>query len=339
MIILKARIAAFMLLAVPTTAHPTPPRLSVPPAQPAPAGVQEALQTQADLLGKQIDGRLGVAIRLLETGESAAVNIESYPMASTYKVAIAGALLSRVDKGEVALDKLIPVTQRDVDATGAVADHVIHPGVNLSVANLMELMLTQSNNTATDKILALAGGPKAVTAWVRSVGVDGLRVDRSVNEILNDFFGVPKGQPFTKTYINAAMSEEVFDKVSLFPNPAFEKDSRDAALPTAMVDLLGRLLAGPLLKPASRDFLNGVMERCETGAGRIKGMLPVGTIVAHKTGTLGGSANDVGMITLPNGRGHLLMAVYIKGSNLPAEQRERAIAEIARTAFDYFILR
>ena len=106
-----------------------------------------------------------------------------------------------------------------------------------------------------------------------------------------------------------------------------------------MVDLLGKLLASPLLKPESRDFLRGVMERCETGQARIKGILPAGTTVAHKTGTIGGTINDVGMITLPGNRGHLLIAVYTKSSSLPAAQRERAIAEISRSLFDYFATR
>jgi beta-lactamase class A len=160
----KAATATLALIAMPAMARPAPQPLRPPVATSVPAGMQKALLAQADRLGTQIGGRIGIAVRLLETGESAVANIERYPMASTYKVAIAGALLSRVDKGDVALDRMIAITQRNVDATGEVADHVIHPGVSLSVANLMELMLVQSNNTAIYKILALIGGPEAVTA-------------------------------------------------------------------------------------------------------------------------------------------------------------------------------
>lgn len=140
-------------------------------------------------------------------------------------------MLSRVDKSGAAFDQMIPITQRDVDTTGEVADHVIHPGVSLSVANLMELMLVQINNTATDKILAPIGGPEAGTAWARSLGIDGMRVDRSVNDVLNDFFGVPRGWPFTKSYVNPGISEAAFDKRAISSNAAFEQDPRDTRLP------------------------------------------------------------------------------------------------------------
>ncbi len=330
---------ALTLCAAPVTAAPVAVTTAYPAPRPAAPSVQKALEAQILSLEKQIHGRIGVAFRLLETGESAAVNEARYPMASTYKVAIAGTVLAKIDRGEASLDQMITVTQRDVDQTGEVANRLIHPGVTLSVANLMELMLTQSNNTATDKMIALAGGPAAVTAWLKSIGVTGVRVDRSVNDLLDSFFHVPEGSPFTKVMQDRGLSDEAVDAMSMAPNPGFDDDPRDTAVPSAMVDLLAKELTTPLLKESSRVFLAGVMERCETGAGRLKGMLPAGTVIAHKTGTIARILNDVGMITLPEGRGPLLIAVYTKESDLPEPNREHAIAEIARTAFDYFTMR
>jgi beta-lactamase class A len=80
------------------------------------------------------------------------------------------------------------------------------------------------------------------------------------------------------------------------------------------------------------------MDRCQTGKSRIKGMLPQGTGVAHKTGSLGGVANDIGFITLPGDAGHVAISVFTKASNRPEEAAEKAIAEIARTVYDYFVL-
>ena len=77
------------------------------------------------------------------------------------------------------------------------------------------------------------------------------------------------------------------------------------------------------------------MSRTRTGAGRLKGLLPRGTPVAHKTGTTGGVANDVGYITLPDGR-RFAIVVFTNSSETPEPDRDRAIAEIARTLFDYF---
>ena len=86
------------------------------------------------------------------------------------------------------------------------------------------------------------------------------------------------------------------------------------------------------------SVLLGIMDRSETGLARIKGLLPQGTDVAHKTGSLGGVANDVGFITLPGDAGHIAISVFTKASNKPEEAAEKAIAEIARTIYDYFVL-
>jgi beta-lactamase class A len=67
-------------------------------------------------------------------------------------------------------------------------------------------------------------------------------------------------------------------------------------------------------------------------------MLPPGTLVRDKTGTIGGTVNDVGIITLPDGHGRIAIAVFIKKSAKSIEQRERAIAEIARSVYDYMLI-
>lgn len=80
---------------MPVTAKPAPECLTIPPERSALASMQQALQAKANLLGMHIGGRIGIGVRFLETGETAVTDIESYPMASTYKVAMEGALLSR----------------------------------------------------------------------------------------------------------------------------------------------------------------------------------------------------------------------------------------------------
>ncbi len=80
------------------------------------------------------------------------------------------------------------------------------------------------------------------------------------------------------------------------------------------------------------------MERCRTGSNRLKARLPEGTKVADKTGTLGGSVNDVGVITLPDGKDQVVVAVFIKKSDLPFAARERVIADIGRAVYDFFLL-
>ena len=89
---------------------------------------------------------------------------------------------------------------------------------------------------------------------------------------------------------------------------------------------------------ASTERLLRVMTESPTGPARLKGLLPAGTAVAHKTGTMGGTTNDGGVVTLPDGAGHVAIAVFVKGSTKEVEERERVIAEIARTVYDYFLL-
>jgi beta-lactamase class A len=116
------------------------------------------------------------------------------------------------------------------------------------------------------------------------------------------------------------------------------RDIRDTATPVDMTRLLARIWKRDLFSQVYADKLFGVMERCETGKGRIKGMLPEGTDVAHKTGSVGGVVNDVGVITLPGKGGHVALAVFTKGSGRAEEISEKVVADISRTVYDYFVL-
>jgi beta-lactamase class A len=321
-----------------TPAAPEPP---LPPRRPAAQSVQQAFAAQATRLEAQLKGVIGVSVRHLEGGEAFSVRgQERFPMASTFKVAIAGTVLTQVDRGATRLDDMIGVTERDFDETGPIAQSVRHPGVSLSVANLIELMLTQSNNNATDRMLSLAGGPPEVTAWLRAAGVRGIRVDNTVNGILDKFYGFPAGAAAYETFLERYRTAEEREAASSALNPAFEDDPEDTATPDDMAELLSQLFGGTLLSEQRRTFLREVMERCETGLSRLRGLLPAGVVVADKTGTIGGAVNDVGMITLPEGRGRLVIAVFTKKSAIAAfASRERCIAEIARSAYDYFALR
>ena len=103
-----------------------------------------------------------------------------------------------------------------------------------------------------------------------------------------------------------------------------------------MAALLDRIYQKKLHKPETADLLLDILYRCRTGDARIKGMLPPGTEVAHKTGSIGGTVNDVGIVNLPDGGGHVVLALFVKQGTKP-EDRERAIAQISRAVYDYFL--
>lgn len=104
-----------------------------------------------------------------------------------------------------------------------------------------------------------------------------------------------------------------------------------------MVHLLSKVFHEEIINADHRDLLLSIMRRCKTGPTRLMGLLPKNTPVAHKTGTATGYNHDVGYITLPDNAGHIAIAVFIKESNTDTSLAERAIAEVARTIYDFFL--
>jgi beta-lactamase class A len=136
-----------------------------------------------------------------------------------------------------------------------------------SAAALMDAMIIHSDNHATDILLRDLGGPRRLQAWLDQNDITGLRIDRSIARLLAD-------------------------RRDLW-------DVRDSSTPKAMVDLLQRIDSGKLLQPQSRSYLLGLMGRCATGRNRMRALLPAGTRVEHKTGTLSGYTSVTWPIFLP----------------------------------------
>lgn len=312
------------------------------PATPAGDPSLAKLQQQVELVSKVTDAVVGVGAIQIESGRSISIRgAEGFPMASAFKLPVAVQILSMVDSGKTTLDKMISLTPGDLHpGSGKLTELFFHPGVSLSLANLMELMLVISDNTAADLVLREAGGPAAVTARMRDLGFPGIRVDRSTALLISDWQGVKNLPPESEW--TRDQWDPLFDAVPqqqhMQARRAEMRDPRDTATPDDMTRLLSRLWQRDLLSPHSSTFLLDMLARCETGTARIKGLLPKGTVVAHKTGTLGGVADDAGIITLPGDGGHVALAVFTKSSNRPEEVSERAIAEVARTVYDYFAI-
>ncbi len=298
------------------------------------------LKSEIERLAELAGGRVGVGALHLETGRAISLHgDERFPMASTYKIPIAIQVLTRVDQKELALSRLVTLRRRDLHpGSGLLARWLDASGGALSVRTLLELMLIISDNTATDVLLRLAGGPNAVTERLRELGIEGIRVDRPTVEIIADWMGVKASSLLGMTPIDfRRFYESIPEEKRRAAASAFDADPRDTATPTAMVQLLEKVWRGRALSRESTELLLDIMRRCETGAQRIKGFLPPGTVVAHKTGTIGGTTNDVGIITLPYGAGHLALAVFVKESTEEIVERERAIAHIARALYDDFL--
>lgn len=343
----RARAMAFAVVLLGMASMPTANAAASTKSDTAPAAASRqspaartAVEVEIARIARTSGGEVGVSARHLESGLTLSLNDkELFPMASTFKIAVAATLLAQVDAGRLSLEQIIPVDPALVLSSEGIAEIFPYPGVSASVRNLLESMLTRSDNTATNVLTRLAGGPAAVTAWVRSVGVEGMRIDGDTNGIVGRFFNLPpSGESVEVQLKKLFVANPALEDLANKPNTKFDDDPRDTATPDAMVMLLSKIQGGHILSASSTDVLLGAMERCITGLKRLRGMLPPGTPVRDKTGTIGGTVNDVGIITLPDGRGRIAIAVFIKKSAKPFEERERVIAEIARYAYDYMLI-
>lgn len=301
----------------------------------------QKLEREIERLSKVSGGVVGVTAIHLETGRRVSMNrSERFPMASTFKIPIAVQLLTRVDKGELKLDQMIELKQSDLHpGSGTLTDLFNKGGLALSVRNLMELMLLISDNSATDVLLRTAGGAEAVTARMRALGIEGINVNRSTAQLIADWVGIPNLPPedqWTPALFQLAFAAVKPDEQKAAAKK-FDSDARDTSTPDGMAALLERIFRKDVLKLQTSDLLLDIMNRCRTGEARLRGLLPQGTEIAHKTGTIGASTNDVGIITLPDNAGHVAIAVFVKSSEKDVTARERAIAEIARSVHDFFL--
>lgn len=341
----KIRSSAGMLLvlALSLTATAQTPAVanSITKSRAASDASLQTIEREIARLAKVSGGVVGATAIHLETGRRVSMNgSERFPMASTFKIPIAVQLLTRIDKGEVKLDQMIDIKQSDLHpGSGTLADLFNKGGLALSVRNLMELMLLISDNSATDVLLRTAGGAEAVTARMRALGIDGINVNRSTAHLIADWVGIPNLPP--EDQWTPALFQLVFASVKPEDQKAaakkFDSDPRDTSTPDAMAALLEKIYHRDILKPESEGLLLDIMRRCRTGEARLRGLLPQGTEIAHKTGTIGGTTNDVGIVTLPDNAGHVAIAVFVKSSEQDTSARERGIAEIARAVHDYFL--
>jgi beta-lactamase class A len=302
------------------------------------------LQREIVRLSAISGGKVGVGVIHLESGRELFINAdEPYPMASTYKVPIAVRLLTLVDSGKVRLDSMIAIKPSDLHpGSGTLTSLFDDPGVSLSVRNLLELMLLISDNSATDINLRTAGGGAAVNARLAALGISGISVNRPTVELIADAIGIrdlpPEDQRTLATFQRLASG--ISESAQRDAAKAFYNDRRDTATPRGMATLLRAIWERKTLGAESSALLLDIMRRCETGEARIKGLLPPGTTVMHKTGSLGiGVANDVGIVELPDNVGHIVVAVFVKESSKDAATQERTIAQIARAAYDYFLFK
>lgn len=249
-------------------------------------------------LEHQRGGRLGVAI--LDTGNGQRITYradERFLMCSTFKLLAASAVLARVDQGAEKLDRRV-VFGKDVLLSYAPVTSLHAGGTGMTIAELCEAAITVSDNTAANLLLSSLGGPSAITAFVRRMGDDVTRLDRTEPEL----------------------------------NVSSPGDIRDTTTPNAMLADLQGLLLGDVLSRPSREQLTTWLRATSTGKDTLRAGLPAGWTAGDKTGSGShGERNDVAIVWPPN-RKPLLIAAYYVNPDTDDAGRNRVLAEVGRIA-------
>lgn len=272
---------------------------------------QTSLSSTIEQITGSLPAKVGVHAMVLETGDTVSVRgHEYYPMQSVYKFPINMAILNLVDKGKLTLDQRIRISPSDLLPRGRspIRDKYPQGNVDLTIRELLRYDIVESDGTACDVLLRVLGGCSKAQAYLHSIGVRELDIATTEKE------------------------QHAFDDLVQY---------RNRATPAAMTQLLKLFYAGKLLSGKSQAVLLDDLTNNDIGLKRLKGLLPAGTVVAHKTGTsstyngLTRATNDVGIITMPNGR-HLLITVFVSDTYAVQEEREAVIARIALAAFDFW---
>lgn len=268
------------------------------------------LRNQIKQITKPAKGIIGVSVLGLESGDTLTYNGSArLVLHSVMKFPIALTVLHLVDTGKLSLDQMIHVTKRDLPKTySPLRDKYPKGDVDVSIRDLLGYMVSLSDNDACDILLRVIGGPQTVQDFLLRLGVRGIAVRASEADMAS----------------------------------AWELQYTNWAKPAEITTLLDMFYKDKILTKANTDFLYKILTETTTGPNRIKGLLPAGTIVAHKTGTsptnaagLSPATNDVGIITLPNGK-HLAIAIFVCNSTDDEATRDSIIAKIAKAAFDYY---
>jgi beta-lactamase class A len=263
------------------------------------------------------------------------------PLAGLFVLPMAAAALAEVDAKRLGMGERITIGEMDLSPPYSAIDQAWptppeHHGSQMPAIDLISLAVQAGDNTAADVIMKRIGGPGAVTAWLRQVGISDMRVDRYARELEEELAGMVPFRPAWKdeaAWLAARDTVPAADREGAMN--AYLADPRDTATVRAVVELLHRLAAGSLISPASARLLLRLMSSSRTGANRFAAGLAKGAALAQVTSQtrtdLGftPAANDAAIATLEDG-GRVVMVAMLAGSTATLADRDRLFADTAR---------
>jgi beta-lactamase class A len=316
--------------------QPAPPLVRPAPA-PLPPQAPPYLSKRIDALGREFNGRVGIAVKSINDGWITGWRAdELYPQQSVSKLWVAITALDAVDKGRVSLDQRVSLTRSDLTLFHQpIAAKILGGGTTMSLRELMFQAITRSDNTANDKLMRSVGGPEAVRDMIAEKRLGQIRFYDGERALQSKIAGLIWSQSYSvggafykaRGALPQSVRKAAFDR--------YVADPYDGATATAIVNALSRLKRGELLSPASTARLLSTMGNTKTGANRLKGGLRPGWSLSHKTGTgqvLGSvqaGYNDIGILTAPDGRSYAV-AVMIKRTSTPLGTRMTLMNNVVR---------
>jgi len=287
------------------------------------AHVTAEIERRADATG----GIIGIAATELATGRHIGYREgEPFPTASVIKLPLLVTLFEDAIAGRIDLAER--VTYRgDTKVAGSGVLQYLDDGLKPTLRDLSILMMSVSDNTATDLLFDRVGKARIEETMAR-LGLPSIRAPFDIREMLMELVDMDHAQPGGYDELGRLLRLSTGSGGrSMIPEQA------DRSTPADMCRLLELVESRAILDADACSAIVELMKRIQSGA-RIPGLLPKGTVVAHKTGSYRRLRNDVGIVYAPNGP----YAVALFARELPRDNIEddEALARISLAIYEEF---
>jgi beta-lactamase class A len=293
--------------------------------------VEEQIRTLVSVItGDGVE--VGVYARHFVSGREIDVNAaRRFPTASTVKVPILFALYRQAAAGAIDLAQRIPLEEMHRTAGSGVLQD-LDVGLQPTVRDLATLMITVSDNQATDMLYHLLGGV-SIQAVATEIGMTETRTPRTIRALLYDMVGMDERTPAHTYEMNRELLRTGARNARGWALGV--GDENDVSTPRDMVTLLTRIAQREDPSPAACDAMVDILKRQKFNT-ILPLLLPAEVEIAHKTGSLHGVRNDVGIVYAPAESGGPY-AIAIMSRNLADPiAGARVLADISRAVWDAF---